>query len=575
MLASISLFVNLFVALFTDIFAELSQGKTDRTLSFSTRFQKDLWGAEPTTDNDQPSEPSKPNELNKPDEPSKTDKSRKPDKPDKIDKVDKKGEKKSYKATKRAFMNRQHLLLQDLQLERLHFAAPVTTEINLGHNAILFVLEDDELPLVELNLYFSGGTDSEPIGRAGRLQAALQLMEKGGAGNRDAEQFAAALSRLGIKLNFFANYESWGVSLITLKQNFDAAFALLKDALLQPRLPQEELARIKRQMLAKITARNENPARIAHRKLSELLYPQLRLGHSLQKENIKKLNRQDIELEIKRRLQFDTTYVTVGGDIQKLNIQVKLKELFSQIAQMAAAPSATATTLSQATANSSNSVEMVLPELLRQQNRRYSEKIVLVKTAASQTAIAIGGYLPPHNHPDFYALQAGNYILGGGSFVSRLTREIRTKRGLAYYAYSYNLFGANYGRFIASCGTRSDAVHESLALMLREIKGITSIKMEELQLAKEAILNSLIFQFDTSAKILSQKVRFRLHQMPSDYLQQLPQKIDLLRIADLRKMEDYLQIKKLYIVVAGPESLQAKLEQIRPVVVIEPEEKLF
>ncbi|MDH5656360.1 MAG: insulinase family protein, partial [Spirochaetia bacterium] len=188
--------------------------------------------------------------------------------------------------------------------------------------------------------------------------------------------------------------------------------------------------------------------------------------------------------------------------------------------------------------------------------------------------IFTGTYVPPHNSPDFYALQAGNYILGGGSFNSRLMREIRTIRGLAYYAYSRNIFQKKTGYFASGAGTRIDKVSESLSLMLEIIGGMKApVKEQELDLARESIINSLVFQFDNPEDILDNEIRFINHGMPENYLKMFPEKINALSREQISKaFQKHIKTDSMHIAVAGPASLKAELETIRPVIVIKPED---
>jgi zinc protease len=215
-----------------------------------------------------------------------------------------------------------------------------------------------------------------------------------------------------------------------------------------------------------------------------------------------------------------------------------------------------------------------LLSILRERVAPLRGRILLVDTPAAQAVIAIGGYLPARNHPDLYALQTGNYILGGGSFNSRLTREIRVRRGLAYYAYSYNDFDGTLGRFLAGSGTRSLLAHRTLKLMLETIAGMRSdISGQELSLAQDAILNGLAFQFDSPEDAVLHAFRNRLHGMPADYLERFPERIRAMSAADLSAAaRRYLDPDELYIVVAGPAGIKEKLEEIRPVIVIKPED---
>lgn len=454
-------------------------------------------------------------------------------------------------------------ILEDLELTPIRFDPPEVRNTALHGGAVLISAGDGSLPFLTLTLYFSGGINAESVETAGTLDAALNLLETGGAGEADGATVAAELSRLGAKLEFSSGYEFWSVQLTVLKKDFDAAYTILSDSLLKPRLPEPELNVARQAFMAGIERRNDDPSGVARRKTQELLYHGLRRGYSLQKADVEKLSVQGIRKELDRRLRPGGLYVTAAGDFEGLDLNNRLNKLIQGF------PNAAADLPVVREASGDDAAMLDRAKALR-------GKILLVNTPAAQSVISIAGYLPAHDHPDFFALQTGNYVLGGGSFNSRLTREIRVRRGLAYYAYSYNDFDAATGAFYSGSGTRSFLAHQTLALMLETIDGMRAFEnTRELDLSKDAILNSLAFQFDSPEEVAYSAVRNRLHRMPEDYLATFPGKIRGLKEDDLRRVaKRYLAPENLYVVIAGPAELKDKLNEVRPVVVIGPEDDL-
>ena len=466
-------------------------------------------------------------------------------------------------------------ILADLELDPIVFEPPDIQRSDLFGGAKLLRAADASLPYVTISLYFEGGLQAELLdGREaagtersaspGSLDALLALVETGGAGQRDGEAMAATLSAMGAKLSFESSYEYWSVSLTVLKKDFDKGFALLSDALLRPRLPADRLAIIQSGMLAGIERRNEDPSHIAARKMNEVLFAGTRRGYTLQSSDVQALNVNSLREELNRRLRPGGLYVLASGDLANLKLEQQLDQLIQSF------PNAGARTPVERENPAPN------PEAyasFTSQRDKLRGRILLVNKPAAQSVIQIAGYLPPRSHADMYALQTGNYILGGGSFNSRLTREIRVRRGLAYYAYSYNDFDATVGRFVAGSGTRSFLAHQTLALMLETISSMhTDVSPTDLGLAKDAILNSLAFQFDSPEDAVFHAFRNEMHGMPTGYLKGFSPKVRALSAGDLSQVaRRYLRPEELFIVVAGPAELKEKLETIRPVVVIEPE----
>jgi zinc protease len=177
--------------------------------------------------------------------------------------------------------------------------------------------------------------------------------------------------------------------------------------------------------------------------------------------------------------------------------------------------------------------------------------------AASQAHILIGVPTLARSDPDFFALTVGNYILGGGGFVSRLTREIREKRGLAYSAYSYFSAMAQPGPFQAGLQTRKDqaeealtVVRETIAIFLRD--GPTHA---ELKAAKDNLVGGFPLRIDNNRKILDNMAVIGFHQLPLDYLDTWTTNVAKVSVADIRTaFNRKLAMDRLVTVVVGSES---------------------
>lgn len=442
-------------------------------------------------------------------------------------------------------------LVSDIKIPDLKIESPYYETIQLATGPTLLRAPDASLPFVTLEISFEGGTNAEAIADAGTLEAMTRLMEIGGAGKRSGDEIAETLSRLGARLSVGQSYDGWSVSLTVLKKDFAAGFELLSDVLLRPTFPADRLPVVQNGLITRIKQRNDDPGQIARRKLMEVLYGDARAGYHLQPADVQRLSIAAVKAEHKRRLRRKGVLIALSGDYRGLNVEDRCNELFDGLP-----------------ADTDHKIESIARD-----RNPYNKKILLVEREAAQAVIMTGGYLPAHNDPDFFGLQTGNYILGGGSFNSRLMREIRARRGLAYYAYSYNTFRARSGTFFAGSGTRIDAAGETLRLMLKLIGDLPEdVKAGELDLAREAILNSLVFQYADPAKFLESEVRFRRHGMPENYLKVFAGKVRAMTQDEIRRVfRKHVRPAELAVVVVGPPGLKAELAKLRPVVTIEPE----
>jgi predicted Zn-dependent peptidase len=174
----------------------------------------------------------------------------------------------------------------------------------------------------------------------------------------------------------------------------------------------------------------------------------------------------------------------------------------------------------------------------------------------SQSVIRMGHIGIDKNNPDLYAIRVMDYILGGG-FTSRLTLEIRTNQGLAYNVDSRFDVGRRFlGTFIAETETKSGTTVKAINLMRDIIAGMTKgpVSDQELQLAKDSIVNSFIFGFTRTSDVVNQRARLEYYGYPADYLDRYRDNIakvskdDILRVA--RK---YLHPEALILMVVGDE----------------------
>ncbi len=159
--------------------------------------------------------------------------------------------------------------------------------------------------------------------------------------------------------------------------------------------------------------------------------------------------------------------------------------------------------------------------------------------------------------PDLHAVRVMNFILGGGSFNSRMMKEIREERGLAYSVYSYFQVGRLLpGPFIAQCETKSSTTIEALELMLAAMKTIREepVRPEELQVAKESLNNSFVFSFNDPHEVVTQAMRLDFYDYPVGYLESYRDKVESLTLAAIQQAaRAHLQPEKMSIVLIGNE----------------------
>ena len=183
-----------------------------------------------------------------------------------------------------------------------------------------------------------------------------------------------------------------------------------------------------------------------------------------------------------------------------------------------------------------------------------------------QTTIVIGDLGLTKDHPDQYAVRVLNYILGGGGFNSRMMREIRSNRGLAYSAYSYFQVGRRLpGPFIAGTETKNVSVAPAITLTREIMVDLKDnlVTEEELQLAKESQINSFVFGFENTHSVVNRQMSMAFFGYPQDYLARYRDRIAAVTVADVqRAAREFIDLSRQQIVLVGnPEEFRKDLAE--------------
>lgn len=439
---------------------------------------------------------------------------------------------------------RKNGILEGIQIPELNYQIPKIKIHNLSKYETLYIYEDSTLPIVNIFFFIEGGTFQEPNELRGIYPIFLELWQTGGANQKSGEKISEELANYGAEVSFSVNSNHILISFTCLKKNFIPAFEILKEILLYPEFSEEKLNTIKLKFIDTIERRNDRPEKIASRKILELLmYPNLPV-ESVSKEQIQKINRDLILKTYRNVLSARRLHISIDGDIQDLPYVELLNEITKQLG------------------------EIKNPFIVKEQPNKekglvkLKNHILLVEKNIPQSVIVLGTLLPPYKSEDTYPLLLGNYILGGGSFVSKFMREVRVNRGLAYYSYSSARFYSHLGHFLAVSGTNTDQTSETLNIKLDIIKNFSNLlTAQEIQIAKDAIVNSFIFEYNNPSRVLYMEVLNRINDLPEHFMQIFPKKIktvDKKTIVDV--FNQYIKINDLWIVVVGPPEIQESLK---------------
>jgi zinc protease len=417
----------------------------------------------------------------------------------------------------------------------LTLALPAEARVQIEHwvsqsGARVYFVESHALPIVDVAVEFSAGSAYDPRERAGLGKLTLTLLKAGSSRYSETEA-GRRIADAGAQLKDNIDLDRAGFSLRTLSSEAErkVAFDTLSDMLQSPRFPNEVFAREQARAIANARDAETQPDRVAERNLYALMYPAHGYGFSATPESLAAITREDVERYYRTRYGSAHAAVTIVGDLRGDEARALAEELTSRLAQgeeVALAPIASSP--------AGGTVRIAHP--------------------STQSHVLLGVPVLSYGDPDYFPLLVGNYVLGGGGFVSRLTKEVRSKRGYAYSVYSYFRVFGQAGPFVAGLQTRRDQAGEALARTSEVIAEFVARGPTEAELsaARKSLVGGFPLRIDTNRKILEQVALIGFYSLPLDWLDRYPASVQAVTLAQVRSaFARRLDPAKLSIVVVG------------------------
>ncbi len=423
----------------------------------------------------------------------------------------------------------------------LAFALPARAvevhEVKTPKGITVWFVEDHTVPIVAMNYAFYGGAAHDPADKLG-LANFLSAMLDEGAGDMPSAAFQERMEELAMSMSHSAGKEWFAGSFRALKKHAAESFRLLALAVNAPRFDEQPIERMRRQLIAAIRSKSQDPDHLAWRAFRKMLFgdhPYARDAEGTE-EGIKAVTRADLQGLHKRLFAREQLLVTVAGAISEKEMVRFVDEVFGALPEK------------------SGMAPIPAPEMPAKGRQQ------VITRPMPQTIVLMGHEGLLRSDPDFIPAYVVNHILGGGGFGSRLTEVVREKNGLAYSVYSAMFSYRNAGVFFAQASTRNEQAVRALELMVREIKrmkekGVTAKELEE---AKKYLIGSWPLRFDSTTKIASILLGFRQQGLGVDYL---AKRNDLMRAVTLeqanRAAKRLLKPEALQIVLYGSPKLPA------------------
>ena len=413
---------------------------------------------------------------------------------------------------------------------------PVPQRIELDNGMIVYLLEDHELPIIDISLRIRTGALYEPADKVGLAEITGTVMRTGGTTSKTGNELDEILENLAASVEVGIGDDSGAASMSVLKEDLDTGLSILADVLMNPAFREDKIELEKVQHTSAISRRNDNASSITSREFRKLVYgADSPYARTTEYDTINNITRDDLAAFHKKYFRPNNVILGVLGDFNSEEMLAKIKEVFKEWE-----PS-----------------KIDLPEKPKVPESDAKKIALVTKDDVNQTNIRMGhiGWL--RKNKDYPSLVVMCQILGIG-FSSRLVNSIRVEKGLAYVV--GNNYGAGYdvpGLFLIACGTKSETTVTAIEAILAEVEKMRAEEVtdEELKEAIDGFMNSSVFDYDTKGEILSRALRYEYYDYPQDFVEQLMAGIRKVTKADVKRVaNEYLHPDKFALIAVGKAS---------------------
>ena len=426
----------------------------------------------------------------------------------------------------------------------LVFASTAQAAIPIQHwthasGARVYLVPSPSIPMLDVQINLDGGSRRDPVAQAGLASATAGMLlaevaAQPGQPALDENQLGEAWADLGAQFGASASSDRFSVSLRTLTEPdlLRGAVALAARQLAAPAWPERIWQRDRDRTIAALLEAENRPGTHAARAFDAAVYGSHPYGFDTTSATLNAIAVADMRDFYRRHLAACRAQVSLVGAISRAQADGIVDPLMAALAPNGCAALPPVAEVAPLTA----AVERRIP----------------FDAAQAQVQIGQPGYL--RSDPNFFALTVGNHILGGGGFTSRLTSEVREKRGLSYSVYSYFAPGLHAGAFQIGLTTRPDQADQAIGVA-REVlqrfvrEGPTEA---ELRAAKDNLVNGFALRIDSNRKLLDNVANIAWNNLPLDYLDHWTEQVQRVSLADIRRaFERVLQPERMVTVVVG------------------------
>jgi zinc protease len=417
-----------------------------------------------------------------------------------------------------------------------------TGELSCGMRVLL--LKSDEMPLVEARFLAPGGQAADPQGKEGLAGLTNSCLRNGGAGKLDPEAFDEALDNKAASMGASADQESFAAQFKCLSEDLPEILALFADMLRRPRFETARFEAAKANQIDALERLRDTPDALTRVLFYKGLMAGSPYGRWASPKSLGSVSRADIVRFHQRHYGPEGALISVTGKFDEAKLLSRLEGLFADWKKQG-------------------------PEPAYADARPLGPAVYFFPKDVTQVFVRFGLLGIKRHDPEQIPLQVANDILGGSGFTSRLMKEIRSDRGLAYFVQSYFLPFDARGPFQVVGGTRPDSAKEYLSVLFHLMeefakKGPTETELAE---AKQSMIEEFAYHFESPFTVSAYKASLDFNGYPEDYLATYRKKVKSVTRAQATKaMRSILSQENWVLAVCGPEALEKELSSFGRVV---------
>ncbi|MCR4346912.1 MAG: insulinase family protein [Sulfuricaulis sp.] len=394
-------------------------------------------------------------------------------------------------------------------------AGPKIQHWTLSNGARVYFVESRELPMLQVRVVFDAGSSRDPVEKAGVANLAAAMLDEG-ADKLSADDIAGRFEGVGAEFGAGVDRDMASVSLRSLSDSalLDPALELFARVLSTPAYPAENLERQRAQALVSLQKDAQSPGAIVEKAFYSELYGQHPYASNPlgNEKSLKAITRDDLLVFHRRHYVGTNAWVVIVGDASKRQARNIAERVIGKLP-------------------SGKTLKPIPPV-----HTLYSGRMKQIVFPATQTHIYMGHPGVRRGDPDYFSLYVGNYILGGGGLVSRLSAEVREKHGLSYSVYSYFYPLRVPGPLLIGLQTKNSQRDQALKMVRQVVsdfvaKGPTD---KELEAAKKHITGSFPLRLDSNGKIAENLAVIGFYGLPLTYLDDFISRVEAVSVDQVR-----------------------------------------